>query len=94
VTLVEEEGRFVGYVKEDKKFGRGRFYYNDGMYYDGYWLNNKKHGQGSIYYPDNELCYQGCWKDDLQDGDGEAFNNNYATINGPLDYKDLSNIFQ
>ena len=90
---MEEQGRFEGYIKDGKKFGRGKFFYHDGMYYDGLWFNNKKNGLGSTYYPDNELCYHGLWKDDQFDGEGEITNNSCNVIDEKFDYRDLSEVF-
>jgi hypothetical protein len=30
--------------------GRGKFYYQDGGYYEGMWRDNKMDGWGKLYY--------------------------------------------
>lgn len=32
------------------KHGYGKFYYQDGGYYEGQWKNNKMDGYGKLYY--------------------------------------------
>ena len=41
--------------------GRGRFYYQDGGYYEGQWKNNKMDGFGKLYYEGGKLAYEGQW---------------------------------
>ena len=36
--------------KNDKKEGKGIFYFNDGERYEGDWRNNKREGKGIFYY--------------------------------------------
>jgi hypothetical protein len=44
------------------KHGYGKFYYQDGGYYDGNWFLGKMHGKGKLYYQSGKLAYDGEWK--------------------------------
>lgn len=38
--------------------------YNDGGRYDGQWKFGKMNGNGILYYNNNEIAYEGEFKDD------------------------------
>jgi antitoxin component YwqK of YwqJK toxin-antitoxin module len=44
--------------------GRGKFYYQDGGYYDGQWKNDQMNGYGKLYYDGGALAYEGNWIND------------------------------
>ena len=50
--------------------GTGKFYYQDGGYYDGEWSRNKMEGQGILYYQSNHKVYEGQWLNDQFHGHG------------------------
>lgn len=56
--------RYEGDKKEDKKHGRGTFWYLDGGYYEGQWREDKLAGRGNMYNKSNNLLFQGDWVDD------------------------------
>lgn len=60
---------FTGDWFENKKEGKGIFFYNDGGCYDGEWKNSKRHGKGLMIYSNGDT-YEGYWLDDLKDGYG------------------------
>lgn len=39
------------------KHGKGKFFYQDGGYYDGEWHMNKMQGYGTLYYQSNQKAY-------------------------------------
>lgn len=41
------------------KHGYGKFYYQDGGYYDGTWHFGKMNGRGKLYYQSLKLAYDG-----------------------------------
>lgn len=55
--------------------GKGRFYFEDGSYYDGDWVEGKKQGHGILYYCDgNTKIYEGKWLNDKFSGQGILYN--------------------
>ena len=46
------------------RHGKGVFYYNEGGKYIGEWKQNKMFGKGVLYYPNNEIAYDGEWRND------------------------------
>lgn len=54
--------------------GRGKFFYQDGGYYDGEWNRNKMNGYGKLYYQSGKLAYEGNWTDDQFSGKGILYN--------------------
>lgn len=45
--------------KNGLKEGYGKLIYNDGAYYEGYFLNDKINGKGTLYYKKNCPAYEG-----------------------------------
>ena len=79
-TIINEEikydnGRYVGQVVNDKKEGKGIFYYNSGSRYEGDFKNDKREGKGIYYYNDGER-YEGDFKNDNMEGKGIYYYNN------------------
>ena len=64
-----DNGRYVGQVVNDKKEGKGIYYWNDGNRYEGDFKNDKREGKG-IYYCKNGDLYQGDYKNDKMEGKG------------------------
>ena len=59
---------FEGYIKNEKQFGFGRYFYggDDGGYYIGlydHYNGNMKHGEGTLYKSNGCEIYQGLWVD-------------------------------
>jgi hypothetical protein len=61
VSKKYSNGRYNGYLKNNKRNGKGKMTYDNGNKYDGYWVNDKKQGEGIMEY-DNEDIYNGTWK--------------------------------
>ena len=51
---------YIGFFVNDKKQGKGKYFWNDGRIYDGDWLNNKQHGTGK--YTANGKTKMGIWE--------------------------------
>lgn len=66
--------------------GRGKFYYQDGGYYEGHWRNNKMDGFGKLYYEGGKLAYEGYWSQDEFNGQGKVYNDNPLYFTSPFDY--------
>jgi hypothetical protein len=60
---------YTGDWFENKKEGKGIFFYKDGGCYDGEWKNSKRHGKGLMIYSNGDT-YEGYWQDDLKHGYG------------------------
>ena len=66
--------------------GRGKFYYQDGGYYEGHWRNNKMDGFGKLYYEGGKLAYEGYWSQDEFNGQGKVYNDNPLYFTSSFDY--------
>lgn len=60
---------YTGDWFENKKEGKGIFFYKDGGCYDGNWKNSKRHGKGLMIYANGDI-YDGNWINDLKHGYG------------------------
>jgi antitoxin component YwqK of YwqJK toxin-antitoxin module len=70
---IEYEGIFLNGLKEclDKK---GYYYFKDGtLQYCGYWIGNRRTGQGVAFYDNQQILYEGEWKDDEWNGTGKRY---------------------
>jgi hypothetical protein len=54
---------------ENRRGGKGKYYYSDGSVYDGDWHLGKRQGYGR-FYVNGELVYDGGWFEDLRSGNG------------------------
>ena len=52
----------------------GKFYYQDGAYFDGEWKDDKMHGWGRLYYENGQIAYEGYWVNDEFHGHGKVYN--------------------
>lgn len=60
---------YTGDWFEDKKHGRGTFFYKNNDRYDGYWVNGMPQGEGRMIYA-NENIYEGQWHEAKRNGYG------------------------
>lgn len=72
--------------------GKGKFYYQEGSFYDGEWKNNNMHGYGKLYYSNNKLAYEGDWFIDQFHGRGKVYNDDPSSIFGYFDYTNFDNL--
>lgn len=57
---------YMGEWCDDMKWGEGKEYYDDGIYYGG-WKYNRRHGLGIKWYNNGDL-YMGEWQADVHHG--------------------------
>lgn len=72
--------------------GKGKFYYQEGSYYDGHWKKNNMHGFGKLYYPSHKLAYEGDWFIDQFHGYGKVYNDEPLPILGTFDYMNFDDL--
>jgi len=68
--------KFIGFYGErvnDKKSGKGKYYYLNGDFYDGEWKDDMKEGFGVYHFYAKDSKYQGEWKADKMHGKGTYF---------------------
>ena len=69
--LLSSRGKYEGEYKNDKKKGKGIFYWNINKLkedkYDGDWKNDKKEGKGILYFAEGDR-YDGEFKNDFKVG--------------------------
>ena len=63
------DGKYEGQILNNKREGRGIFYFNDGDKYEGEWKNDFRHGKGIFYYNEGDR-YEGDFKNNKRDGRG------------------------
>ena len=54
---------YEGHFLNDERHGFGRFIWDDGEYYVGYWKDGYMSGQGKRVFPYGAV-HEGLWKDD------------------------------
>lgn len=59
MKVYENGNMYEGYLKNGKRNGYGKFYFNHGGEYEGNWVENKMQGQGILYYPSGKIAYEG-----------------------------------
>lgn len=64
-TIESQNGeRYEGNWIDGKREGEGKYYWPSGEKYEGEWKDNKRHGKGILYDRDNNVQYEGMWKND------------------------------
>ena len=64
-TIESQNGeRYEGDWTKGVREGEGEYFWPSGERYDGEWKENKRHGQGTLYDRDNNVQYEGKWKND------------------------------
>ena len=69
-----KDGKYEGEFVNDKREGKGIFYYIKGNKYEGEWKNDKRHGKGKMYYTSGDI-YDGDYKNDKKEGKGITYFN-------------------
>ena len=54
-----DEIKYYGDYINDKRAGKGKFYWENGSYYIGEWANDLKHGKGKLFYKNGNIQYEG-----------------------------------
>ena len=57
--------------KNNKRHGKGKMTYHNGVVYEGNWENGKRHGQGTLEYSNGDF-YQGNWENGKRHGPGDT----------------------
>ena len=78
-TIIKEH--FEGNLIDNKKEGKGKYYYTNGDIYDGEFKNDLKEGNGTLYYANGDK-YTGQFKNDLINGKGTIIYNNGYKFEG------------
>jgi len=60
---------YTGDWFEDKKHGRGTFFFKNSDRYDGYWVNGMPQGEGRMIYANGNI-YEGQWHEGKRNGYG------------------------
>jgi len=45
----------MGQWQEGLRHGKGKQYWNDGSFYEGYWKNNMANGKGRLIHADGDV---------------------------------------
>ena len=61
---------YVGEIKNNEITGTGKYYFPTGTIYSGELLNGLRHGYGTFESPNEEINYEGNWKNGLKNGHG------------------------
>jgi MORN repeat len=64
-----ENGTYIGYIKDNKRSGHGKYVWNDGNEYEGDWLDDMKEGDGVFRWQCGDT-YQGQYSGDKRAGQG------------------------
>ena len=72
IQIWQDGAKYLGYWKDGKANGKGKFYHADGDIYEGNWSDDKPNGYG-IYTHADGTRYEGEWKNDKQNGKGKEY---------------------
>ena len=61
---------YVGEIKNNEITGNGKYYFPTGTIYSGELLNGLRHGFGRFESPNEDINYEGNWKNGLKNGHG------------------------
>jgi len=70
ISVDDQENRYEGTFKNDKKRGIGKMTYSNGDIYEGEWKDDQKHGRGTQTYWDDSGSYTGGWRNNVIHGVG------------------------
>lgn len=68
-SLEYDNGIYEGYIKNNKRNGKGRYTWKDGNYYEGDWNDDQKEGMGKFVWTTGDV-YEGEYKGDKRQGVG------------------------
>jgi hypothetical protein len=68
-SLEYENGMYEGYVKNNKRTGKGKYTWQDGNWYEGDWVDDQKEGMGKFSWTTGDI-YEGEYKGDKRHGVG------------------------
>jgi len=61
---------YKGEMSQNKRHGKGKFFYTNGGIFVGQWYQGTINGYGTLYYPNSEIAYQGNWMNEKFNGEG------------------------
>lgn len=68
-TLEFENGKYIGYIKDNKRTGKGKYIWADGNEYEGDWQDDLKEGNGTFRWACGDI-YEGQYSKDKREGNG------------------------
>ena len=68
-----EKGRYTGLFKAGLKDGNGKFYYEDGTAFEGFWVKGEKCGWGVAWDCSQRKVFEGFWRNGEKNGFGVEF---------------------
>lgn len=68
-TLEFENGKYIGFIKDNKRNGKGKYIWNDGNEYEGDWVDDFKEGSGTFRWACGDI-YEGQYSKDKREGTG------------------------
>lgn len=68
-TLEFENGRYIGFIKDNKRNGKGKYIWKDGNEYEGDWVDDLKEGNGTFRWACGDI-YEGQYTKDKREGTG------------------------
>ena len=74
------------------KEGPGKFFYENGAFFEGNFKDDKIHGRGILYYGFKKPAYDGEWEEDQFHGFGILYNEVPESDGQPYDYNDFNEI--
>ena len=69
--------RYEGFWKDDRKHGKGKFYYANGSIHEGEYVQGQPNGQGVMTAADGSIVFEGKWRN------GQPCHDPAAPISGP-----------
>ena len=68
-SLEFENGRFIGFIKDNKRNGKGKYVWTDGNEFEGDWVDDLKEGDGTFHWACGDV-YEGKYSKDKREGTG------------------------
>jgi len=73
--LLNNSFKYEGYFRFNKMSIYGRKYFKNGNVYSGEFINDKYNGYGIFDNSEDEIKYEGQWKNNFKEGQGKELNN-------------------
>ena len=75
-------GTYIGETQNEKPFGKGALYYDNGYKYEGEFANAFYEGEGILTDSDDRIVYEGFWKRGYYQGQGKLYQSDGSTYIG------------
>ena len=64
--MITKDGKYIGQFKNGLKSGKGKFFYKNHRYYDGFFAADVRNGQGTIIDEiEGKIVTKGRWVNDI-----------------------------